>query len=425
MKVTTEELGSREVLIKVEFDESEKAEALKEAARIISSEINIPGFRRGKAPYDVVRRMVGERLIYEVAFEETARKIYPKLISDLNLDPIAPAQIQEAVTEPFSITLKVPLKPIVDLGDYRSLRVKKGKAEVSEEEVQKALNELLEERATWITVERSASEGDLIVADLTIKTPTQESHRENVVLFLNSEKEPISGLTRNLEGLSSGQEKTFTLQGEEGEITFQVKVHEVKEKQLPPLDDEFARSFGDFSSLEELKEHVRKEILAQKEVIKTDEALTEALDTLVKNARVEVPSLLIEREAEEWLKEEDINLRKRGLSLENYLKIQGKTLEEHRQEILPKAMERLKRRLVLQKFVEEENLSVSEEEINKVVREFEANVTSKREKRSVRSPELRESIANMLWRAKLEKRLIEVMVKEEADESGSDNPNGD
>ncbi len=425
MKVTTEDLGNREILIKVEFDEAERAEALKEAARLISQEITIPGFRKGKAPYDVVRRVVGERLIYETALEEMARKIYPKLLSDLNLDPVAPARLQEISTEPFSITLKVPLKPIVDLGDYRSLRVEKKKAEVSEEEIQKVLKELLEERATWITVDRSASRGDLIVADVTIKSSTHESRRENVVLPLDARVEPISGLTENLEGLAPGQEKTFTLQGEGEEITFRVKVHEVKEKQLPALDDEFARSFGDFNSLEELKEHIRKELLAQKESIKRDEALAEALNTLVKNARVEVPPLLIEREVEELLQEEDKALRKRGLSLESYLKIQGKTLEEHRQEILPEATERLKMRLVLRKFTEEENLDVSEEEINEILKNFEAKASTRKEKGTIRSPDMRESIANALWRAKLENRLLEIMLREGKDEDASGNPDGD
>lgn len=425
MKVTTEELGNREILIRVEFDKEEKTEALKEAVQIISNEISIPGFRKGKAPYDVVRRAVGERLIYEVAFEELSRKIYPKLITDLNLEPIAPGQVHEVSVEPFSITFKVPLKPIVDLGDYRSLKVKRKKVKVSEEKIQEKLQKLREEKATWITVERGASEGDLIIADLTYKSGHKENRMENVVLYLDPETEPIKGLSQNLKDLTPGQEKTFTLQKEDEELTFHVKVHEVKEKQLPPLDDEFARSVGDFNSLSELKEQIQRELLDLEKLINEEEALAEALDILVKNARVEMPPLLVELEVENFLQEEEKALRKRGLSLENYLKMQGRTLEEHRQEILPEATERLKRRLVLRKFIEEEGLKISEEEVNKVLEEFESALTDKKAKRDIRSPDFKQGFTMALFRAKVERRLLEIMVEEEMDEGESHNPDGD
>ncbi len=429
MKVATEDLGNREVLIRVEFDEGEKAEALKEAARIISQEINIPGFRKGKAPYDVVRRVVGEELIYKIAFEEMAKKIYPRLISDLNLDPLGPASLEETSPEPFSIALKVSLKPIVDLGDYRSLRIKKGKTEVSDEELQEALRRLQEERATWVTVERSASQGDLIVADLDIKTSKQEARRENVVLLLDPEEDPVEGFSRNLEGLSPGQEKTFTLEregeGEEREITFHVKVHEVKEKQLPPLDDEFARSW-DFNSLDELKESLRRELLSQKEKAEREKALAEAISTLVENARVEVPPVLIMAEVEDILDEEDRALRQQGLSLELYLKTQGKTLEDYTKELIPIAVERVKMRLVLSKFIEEEKLDVSEEEIDEVLKRFEERVDSRKGKKAVRSsPRFRALVSESLLRGKVESRLMEIMLEEGRDEGESGDPDGD
>jgi len=425
MKVTTEDLGNREVLIKVEFDEAEKAEALKEAAQIISQEITIPGFRKGKAPYDVVRRMVGERLIYNIAFENLSGKIYPKLISDLNLEPIAPGQVQEVSVEPFSITFKVPLKPVVDLGDYHSLRVKPKETDVSEEEIEQVLRDLQEEKATWISVERSATLGDLIIADLAFKSGDQEDQRENVPLYLDPRTEPIKGLSQNLEGLAPGDEKTFALEGDKGEITFRVKVHEVKEKILPPLDDEFARSLGDFNSLSELKEQIRADLMARRARLNREEAFVEALETLVNNAKVEMPSLLVEEKIEEIIQEEDKAWRKRGLSLENYLKMQGKTLEDYRRELYPKATERLKRALVLRKFIEAENIKVSEEEMEKVIKNFEAGITSRRGKRAVRSPEFRDNIASALLQAKVEDRLLEIMLKEESDEGKSNNPDGD
>lgn len=423
MKVTTENLGNCEVLIKVEFDEAEKAEALKEAAQIISQEINIPGFRKGKAPYDVVRRMVGDRMIYNVAFENLSGKIYPKLISDLNLEPVAPGQVQEFSVEPFSITFKVPLKPVVDLGDYRSLRIKRKETGVSEEEIERVLRDLQEEKATWISVERSAAQGDLIVADVTFKSGDREDRRENVALYLDPETEPIKGLSQNLEGLAPGEEKTFALEGNEGEIFFQVKVHEVKEKLLPPLDDEFARSLGDFNSLSELREQIRADLMARRARLDREEAFAEALETLVNNAKVEIPSLLVEEKVEEILQEEDKAWRKRGLSLESYLKMQGKTLEEYRRELFPRATERLKRALVLRKFIEAEDIKVSEKEMEAVIKDLETAITDRKVKRLTHSPKFKDNIALNLLRAKVEDRLLEIMLREEADESH--NPDGD
>ena len=426
MKVTTEELGSCEILIKVEFDEDEKAQALKEAAQAISKEMTIPGFRRGKAPYDVVRRLVGEKTIYDVALENLSHKIYPKLISDLNLDPIGPGQVQDASAEPFSITFRVPLKPIVELGDYRSLKVKKKKVEVSEEEVNEVLKKLQEERATWVTVERSASKGDLVVADMTFKYGSQERRNENAVLFLDPEQEPIPGLVQNLEGLEAGQEKSFSLNLKDGqEITLHLKVHEVKGKQLPPLDDEFARSWGDFNSLEELKEQIRKDLREQKERTATDEAFYEALDALLSNAKVEFPPLLLEREVENTLLEQDKALRKRGLSLEQYLKAEGKSFEQYRQEIRPQVEERLKNRLALAKFIYEEKIEVPESEVEEFIKAYDSWLAERKIRRRFPTPGLKEELATALLRAKIKDRILEIMVEEAQDESEGNNPDGD
>jgi len=426
MKVTTEELGSREILIKVEFDEDEKAQALKEAAQTISKEMTIPGFRKGKAPYDVVRRLVGEKLIYDVALENLSYKIYPQLISDLNLDPIGPGQVQETSIEPLSITFKVPLKPVVELGDYRSLKVKKKKVEVSDEEVNEVLKKLQEERATWVTVERSASVGDIIVADMTIQYGSQKNRNENAVLFLDPEQELIPGLVQNLEGLEAGQEKTFSLTGKNGEeITFYLKVHEVKGKQLPPLDDEFARSWGDFNSLGELKEQIKRDLKEQKERAAKDEAFYEAMDTLLSNARVEFPPLLVEQELENTLREQDKALRKRGLSLEQYLRLEGKTLEQYRQEIRPEVEERLKNRFALVKFIQEEKIEVSESEVEEFVKAYDSWLAERKIKRRVPTSEFKEEVTTALLRAKVRDRILEIMVEEAQDEGEGNNPDGD
>ncbi len=424
MKVTTEELGSREVLIKVEFDEDEKAQALKEAAQAISEEITIPGFRRGKAPYDVVRRLVGERTIYNVALENLSYKIYPKLISDLNLDPVGPGQIQEISAEPFSITFKVPLKPIVELGDYRSLKVKKKKVEVSEEEINEVLKNLQEERATWVTVERGASMGDLVVADLTIQQGSQTNRNENFVFRLGPELKPE--FVQNVEGLGAGQEKSFSLLGEEGEETLcHLKVHEVKEKQLPPIDDEFARSWGNFNSLDELKEQIRKDLKEQKERLAEDEAFYDALDALFSNAKVEFPPLLLEQEVESIIREQDKALRRTGLSLEQYLKAEGKTFEQYREEIKQTAEKRLKSRLALIKFIQEEKLEVPESEVEEFIKAYDSWLTERKIKRRIPTPELKEEMALALLKAKVRERILQIMVEEAQDDGESNNSDGD
>lgn len=361
MKVETERLENCQMALTIEVDEERTQRALRDAARRISRQVKIPGFRPGKAPYHVVARYFGKETLYQEVVDELGEDLYREALQEIGLEPFRPATLTDYDIEPLMLKLVVPLAPVIELGDYRQMRLEP-EAEAIEEEIDKTLKKIQRENAFWQSVERSAQWGDMAMVDIrgTIGRKTVIENRGRK-LILGDSSEPLPGFSEKLLGMPPGEEREFTLvcpgdfedENLAGrQVHFRVYLQDLKEKVRPDIDDDLARTVGDYETLEDLKAELRRQLEAEAE----DRFAYRALTALVERAEIEFPPVLLEEQIDDLLEEFDRNLRREGLNLENYLAMRKQTKEGFREEIAPQAEEKLKLGLVLNKFIELEGL---------------------------------------------------------------------
>jgi len=393
VKVTTEELERCEVLMTIEVEPAKEQDMLRKAAKRIAREVQIPGFRRGKAPFNTVVRRFGLEAVQQEALESAAEKLLDDALKEADLRPVAQISFDSIDWNPLTLKVKVPGPPQVELGDYRDLRLEFEPVEVSPEEVAEELETLREQNAAWAPVDRPSQlddlldmaviekDGDEILADhesveyeLTLPDKSDSDgdgdEDEAEVDEVDSE-EP--DLTTPLLGLSAGEEKTFSISYPEDysddgyagkEITFEVKINSVKEKDLDPLDDDFAQSISEFDTLDELKEHIESNLKVRREVERDQKLGEEMLDKIIEGAKkVEWPVAFEEETIDDEVNRMTNQLRQSGLKLENYLQIEGKTEEDFREDIRESSRQGLERSIVLGELAALEQLSVNQSEI--------------------------------------------------------------
>jgi trigger factor len=376
LKVTTDTLENCEVLMTVEVDEQQTQKLLKSAAQRISKQIRIPGFRPGKAPYRIIVRRVGEETVRNEVLDDLSQSVFKQALEQAQLEPYALASMEDVTWDPLIMKVRVPTAPVIELGDYRALRLEVEPVEVSQPEVGQALEELQEEHAVLTPVERPVQLGDVVAMAVKERAGDEAlADNENLEYELVEidEEHPGPDLSKPLIGLSAGDEKEFTVTYPESatdsryagkEVMVSVKVHGVKEKELYSLDDEFAQTVGDFDTLQELKEKLTEDIRQRKERESDDALGQQALQRLIEGAkRVEWPKALEEEEIDRALDEQDRRLQQSGLNLETYLIMQKKTREQLREDFRSPVQERLRRSLVLGKLIELENLSIAGHEV--------------------------------------------------------------
>ncbi len=419
MKVSTERLENCQMALTIEVDEERAERALREAARRISKRVRIPGFRPGKAPYEVIRRIFGEEALYNEILDELGEAVYKEALKETGIEPFAPARVEDIQLKPLVMKMVVPLAPVVELGDYRRIRLTPPQVIVGEERVEAALRRIQEDNATLRPVDRPARLGDLAVVDIEGRVKGEvviQERRRKLTLRADS---PFPGFGERLVGMAVGEEREFALTCPEDyadkalagkEIHFKVLLHELKEKVLPDIDDALARTVGDFETLEELKAALREGLRAQAEQEAEERFAEEVLTKVVEEAKVEFPPVLLERELDEMMEELDRRLKREGLSLDNYLRMKKQSREEFRAELTPRAKERLKRALVLGKVVELEGLKVDEKEVEEEVRRisqpFGPRTGAMGE--ALASPEQERSLALDLLTRKALQRLVAI-----------------
>jgi trigger factor len=375
MKVTTERLADCQVQITIELDAADVDKKLRQTARKISRQFSVPGYRRGKAPYHAVIRVFGREAVQQEALEEFGNDLYEQALEEIEYEAYEIGKLEEVEWDPFRMTVLLPIPPEVDLGDYRAVRVPFEIETVSDEDVTEYLATLQEEHAQWVPVERPAALGDQVVLDMVAQVDDQEvmNNQEYEMLLEAGASTPVSGFHEQIVDLSPGEEKTFTLTfpeddadeiaaGQQG--TFTVYLHTLKEKDVPPLDDDLALMIGDYDTLADLQASIREQLETKARQKTKAEYLDKALDAFIEAAaRIEYPPQAIDREAELALDQIERNLSASGLQLDAYLGMIGKTREVYKQELGPAAEKRLQKRLVLDEIAEREALTVDEDEI--------------------------------------------------------------
>lgn len=416
LEISVEEVEPRQLRLTVEVPEERVQGEMRRLARVVARQITIPGFRKGRAPYRIVAQRYGEELLREDAAESLAETVYREALESEGIAPYGPATLERVDLSPLRYTFTVPLEPEVDLGDYRSLRIKQKAVRVTKKEVQEALKRLREEHAVLEPVEgRAAEPGDVIVFSMEGRTETGEPFlgRDEVEMVLDPDDErPLPGFHRNLLGVRPGEERTFRLKAPEDwsfqEAEFTVKVDGVFQRVLPEVDDDLARTVGPFESLDELRKHVRERLQEEKRREAEEEYLEQAIAALLEGAKVRYPPQAVDEEIDE-LVEELAERVGRGLrmSLEDYLKVTGQTEAGLREELRERAEERLRNALVFSEFVRAEGLQVTEEEVEQRI----AEIRSAREDQGggwTPTDEERQRLASSLLQEKIVARLTAI-----------------
>ena len=375
MKVTRDNSSPIELTLTVELAAEDENPFIERSYRRAVSRINIPGFRRGRAPRHIVESMVGRTALVQEALEFMVPETLDKVLQDEEVSAFAEPSIEVTELEPVSFTAKVPLEPTVDLGEYRSIRVESEPVNVDEEEVDNVLTRIQDEQAVWEPVERPAQYGDRLNLDVhgTLDDETVVDDRD--VEYVPNEENvlPFPGFAPNLVGLSEEEESEFAVTVPEDypreqyagqEIQFKVSVLSVKEKSMPELDDEFAKSVGQgFDDLAALRANIQESLTSQAEASARNELEQKSLDALCDAAVVNASPILYERELDAMVADRERMLRQQGLDLATYLRFIGKTDEEFLDEMRPSAERRLIGGLVLRKLAEVEEIEISDEDV--------------------------------------------------------------
>jgi len=379
MKTNWEKIDKNEGILTVEVEPERVAEALDQAFRKVVRQVTVPGFRKGKVPRKIFEARFGVEVLYEDAIEILLPETYQEAVEQEKIEPVDRPHVDVEQFEkgkPFIYKAKVTVKPEVKLGQYIGLQIPEKDFSVTEEDVQAELKRQQERVAELVPVEDGAVEsGDQIRLDFEgflDGQPFEGGKGENYPLTVGSGVF-IPGFEEQLIGLKPNEEKeiqvTFpedyhveNLRGKE--TTFRVKVREIKRKRLPELDDEFAKDVSEFDTLEELKEQIRKDLAERKAEEKKQYLQDQALQLAAANAEIDIPAAMIEHEIDHMVEDYGQQMRLQGLTLEAYLEITNTTMEQLRENFKETAEKRVRQSLVLEAVAKQENIEVTDEEID-------------------------------------------------------------
>lgn len=388
MKANWEKIEKNTGILRVEVDEERVEEGLNLAFKKISKRVNVPGFRKGRVPRPIFEAKYGVESLYQDAIDSILSEAYTQAVKETNIQPVSQPEIeveQFGKGQTFKFKAKVTVKPEVELGQYKGLQAEMKQSEITNEELDAELKRLQKRHAELVIVnEDTAKEGDSIVMDFegfVDGVAFEGGKGERYTLEIGSNTF-IPGFEAQLIGLGTGDfkdvEVTFpehyhaeNLAGKPA--TFKVKIHEIKRKQLPKLDDEFAKDVSEFETLNEYKADLMEQLKESK--ARELEAVREAelIEKASANATVEIPHSMIETEIQRMVKDLDNRLRMQGGNIDMFLTLSGQTIADLREQMQKEAEKRVRNNLVLEQIAKEENLSISDEEFQKELEKMAAS----------------------------------------------------
>lgn len=362
------------------FDEAMKKVYLKSAKYF-----NIPGFRKGKAPMQIVEKYYGDEIFYEDTFNEVVPGEYEKELKENNIEAVSRPDIdvkQIGKGQDLIFTAIVQTKPEVKLGKYKGIEIKKVEYNVSDGDIEHELGHMQEKNARLVTVEdREVQKDDITVIDFegfVDGKPFEGGKADNHELTIGSNTF-IPGFEDQIIGMKTEEEKDINVKFPEDyfseelkgkDATFKVKLHEIKKKELPVLDDEFAKDVSEFDTLKELKKSIQDKLEEEnkkKAKYETEDAVVKAV---CDNVKLDIPSGMIETEIDNMTKEIEQRLMYQGMKLEQYLQMLGKSMEDFRKEYEEQATTSVKNRLVLEAIIKEEKIEPDKEAVDAKVKEM-------------------------------------------------------
>ena len=396
-------------------------EAIQDVFKKSAKYFNIPGFRKGKAPFKIVERYYGDSIFYEDAFNDLAPIVYDEEIKENKIEVASRPQIDVVQMEKgkdLIFTAIVATKPEVKLGKYKEIPLKKIEYKVTDEDIDHEINHMAEHNSRMVTVEdRPVKDKDIVTIDFegfTDGKPFEGGKAENHDLTIGS-KTFIPGFEDQIIGMKIGEEKdikvTFPkdyfskdLAGKEA--TFHVVLHGIKEKQLPTIDDEFAKDVSEFDTLKELKDSIKEKMEKENEERAKHETEDSAIDEVCKNTNIDIPGGMIDLEIDNIMQNLDQRLSYQGLNLEQYLKMMGKSEADFRKDYKEQAEKNVKTRLVHKQIVKDEKIKEDEKYIKEKIEEM-----AKQYNRKVEDLEKNEELKNYLAESSKTEQALDLIVK--------------
>jgi trigger factor len=388
MSVQVENLEKNMAKLTIEVPAEDLEKAMEAAYQKQKNQISVPGFRKGKVPRAMIEKMYGAGVFYEDAANTLMQQNYPAAVDESGVEIVSRPTVDVVQIEkgkPFIFTAEVAVKPEVTLGKYTGVTVTKIDTSVTDEEVDAALDKERNNNARTITVtDRPVAEGDTAVIDFEgfVDGEAFEGGKgENYSLEIGSHSF-IDNFEDQLVGKNAGDELdvnvTFPEQYQAAELAgkpavFKVKINEIKTKELPELDDEFAQDVSEFDTLAEYKESLKKNLEEQKENEAKRTKEDEAIQKIIDKSKMDIPDAMIDTQCETMVEEFAQRIAQSGLTMEQYLQFSGLTVDALKEQVRPEAVSRIQSSLVLEQIAKEENIEVSDEEVDAEIEKMATN----------------------------------------------------
>lgn len=426
MKVTVERKPQSAVSLDIVADEDEFNRALDKAFRKINQQVRIPGFRPGKAPRAIVEQRFGREMIVHEAHHEIMDTLYRQALDQESIVPVSEAEVDVYQDEPIGFRVDVQVYPTIELGDYTGIRLESREVSVTDEDVDEVIENIRLNNSVWLepAEPRKPIDGDQVIVDLQAfegEEPFQEPV-ENAT-FNIGDASLFPQIEEALRELMPGESSEFDISFEEEDeranpdlrgktLHYKVTLKEVKERELPEIDDELAKSTGEFETLEELRATVRRDLLRSRAMEARSEVVNEAVEKLAEIATFELPPAMIDRQVEDDIQRLSQQLQREQMSFDEFLRFGNKTLDEYKEEARPDAEKRLRNSIVLEEFSKAENIEVTENDLMEEIDRITGPAENAQQMREIySSPYFQRMIMDELANRKLTDHLIDLVTE--------------
>ena len=376
MKITQEEVVDHQTVLQIELEDTDLGPYLDRGYQRLSPRTVIPGFRKGKAPRRIVENFLGRESLINEVLDSMAPEVAERAIEEQSLDAFGPPRLELMDLDPFTLKATVPLTPDVDLSHYKEIKIEPQPVEVTEKDTDDRIDQMRHSAGTWDPVDRPVALGDMVTMDAEGKVGDKEIINEKgAVYFLDEDGDrPLPGFAQKLVGATTEAPAEFalnipsdhsdtTIAGQEA--LFSVIVNEIKERNLPDLDDEFAKGAGDgYDDLAALRESVEEELKQEGEERNAHQHREDVISALVDGFSIELPTVTLEREVEHMEADRAVFLQRLNIRVDDYLQSIDKTAEEARSEMEEEAVRRLHRTFAISRIVELEGVEVPDDEVD-------------------------------------------------------------
>ncbi|GGE18206.1 trigger factor [Marinithermofilum abyssi] len=385
MKATWEKTEKNQGVLTVEVEPEKLDKALDQAFRKVVKKVSVPGFRKGKVPRPIFEKRFGVESLYQDALDILLPEVYPEAVDEAGIEPVDRPEIDVEQLEkgqPFVFKAIVTVKPEVKLGEYKGLEVPEKDFSVSAEDVDAELKRMQERQGQLVAVEDGKAENkDRVIIDFEgfiDGEPFEGGKAERYTLELGS-GQFIPGFEDQVVGMGVGEEKDVVVTFPEEyhaeelagkEATFKVKLHEIKRLELPELDDEFAQDVSEFDTLDELKQDIENKLKESKKQEEENYRRNTLVEKAAENAEIDLPEVMIENEIDHMMGHFEQQLRMQGLTLDQYAQFTGQEKEALREQFKEDAEKKVRANLVLEKIAEEENIEVTDAEVDEEIKKL-------------------------------------------------------